>query len=318
GLRLRPARGPPAPRLRHRRQHALPPVAAPRETGLPHQRVGHRGVPPPQVLLDIGRRGPPGRDPHHGVGRADQRDHIPARRLPHRLSSPHRSTAMNTALAERYIAATVKSLPPAVQDDVRAELTASITDAIDARTQQGEDPATAERAVLTELGDPAVLAAAYTDRPLHLIGPRYFLTWWRLLKLLLTIVPAVAIAGVALAQLIAQEPIGAVIGESIAAGISAVVDVFFWVTLVFAIVERSGADAGVPWDVEQLPDLQSAGVGRVDAIASVIFGILAVAVILWDQLWGFVRIDSESLPILHPQLWPWWLLGLITLIVAEV
>src|SRR5699024_3627636 len=32
----------------------------------------------------------------------------------------------------------------------------------------------------------------------------------------------------------------------------------------------------------------------------------------------FVRIDGESLPILHPQLWPWWLLGLITLIVAEV
>src|SRR5690625_6334720 len=59
-----------------------------------------------------------------------------------------------------------------IQDDVRAELTTSITDAIDARTEQGEDPETAERAVLTELGDPAVLAAEYVDRPLHLIGPR--------------------------------------------------------------------------------------------------------------------------------------------------
>src|SRR5699024_11778635 len=74
-----------------------------------------------------------------------------------------------------------------------------------------------------------------------------------------------------------------VIGESIAAGISAVVHVFFWVTLVFAILERSGADAGARWDVDQLPEPQSTGVGRVDAIASVIFGILAVAVILWDQ-----------------------------------
>lgn len=225
---------------------------------------------------------------------------------------------MNTALVERYITSTIRSLPQHIQDDVRAELTTSITDAIDARTEQGEDPETAERAVLTELGDPAVLAAEYVDRPLHLIGPRYFLTWWRLLKLLLTIVPAVAFAGVALAQLIAQEPIGAVIGESIAAGISAVVHVFFWVTLVFAILERSGADAGARWNVDQLPEPQSTGVGRVDAIASVIFGILAVAVILWDQLRGFVRIDGESLPILHPQLWPWWLLGLITLIVAEV
>ena len=65
---------------------------------------------------------------------------------------------MNTELVERYIAAATKSLPPDVQDDVRAELTASITDAIDARTEQGEDPAAAERAVLTELGDPAVLS----------------------------------------------------------------------------------------------------------------------------------------------------------------
>ena len=32
---------------------------------------------------------------------------------------------------------------------------------------------------------PAMLAARYADRPLHLIGPRYFPTWWRLLRLLL-------------------------------------------------------------------------------------------------------------------------------------
>src|SRR5699024_4793644 len=278
------ARVPAAPRLRHRCEHAVPPAAAPREAGLPHQRVAHRGAPPPQVLLDVCRRRPPGRDPHRGMDRADQRDHVPVRRHPDCLSSPARSIAMNTALVERYITSTISSLPQHIQDDVRAELTTSITDAIDARTEQGEDPETAERAVLTELGDPAVLAAEYDDRPLHLIGPRYFLTWWRLLKLLLTIVAAVAFAGVALPQLIAQEPIGAVIGESIAAGISAVVHVFFWVTLVFAILERSGADAGARWDVDQLPEPQSTGVGRVDAIASVIFGILAVAVILWDQL----------------------------------
>ena len=144
------------------------------------------------------------------------------------------------------------------------------------------------------------------------------MTWWRLLKLLLAIVPAVAVAGVALAQLIAQAPIGTVIGQSIAAGIGTVVHLFFWVTIVFVILERSGADTGTSWDVDQLPEPQTTGAGRADAIASVIFGILGIGVILWDQLRGFVRIDGESLPILHPQLWPWWLLGLIALIVAEV
>src|SRR5699024_8856682 len=163
------------------------------------------------------------------------------------LSSPARSIAMNSALVERYITSTIRSLPQHIQDDVRAELTTSITDAIDARTEQGEDPETAERAVLTELGDPAVLAAEYVDRPLHLIGPRYFLTWWRLLKLLLTIVPAVGFAGVALAPLIPQEPGGAVMGEASAAGITAVVHVCFWVPRVFAILSaavRTPAPAG--------------------------------------------------------------------------
>jgi len=41
-------------------------------------------------------------------------------------------------LTERYIAATVKSLAPTAQDDVRAELEASISDAVEARVEQGE------------------------------------------------------------------------------------------------------------------------------------------------------------------------------------
>ena len=40
-------------------------------------------------------------------------------------------------LTERYISATIRSLTPEVQDDVRAELQASIADAIDAKLEQG-------------------------------------------------------------------------------------------------------------------------------------------------------------------------------------
>lgn len=40
-------------------------------------------------------------------------------------------------LTERYISATIRSLTPEVQDDVRAELEASIADAIDAKLEQG-------------------------------------------------------------------------------------------------------------------------------------------------------------------------------------
>lgn len=43
-------------------------------------------------------------------------------------------------LTERYISATIRSLTPEVQNDVRAELEASIADAIDAKLEQGRAP----------------------------------------------------------------------------------------------------------------------------------------------------------------------------------
>src|SRR5690606_3396276 len=108
-----------------------------------------------------------------------------------------------------------KSLNPTVQDDVRTELEASIGDAVEARVEQGEPRDDAERAVLTDLGDPAALAAGYADRPLWLIGPRYYLTWWRLLKLLLWIVPACVAVAVALGLTISGAPAGEIIGQTV-------------------------------------------------------------------------------------------------------
>ena len=81
---------------------------------------------------------------------------------------------MKTTLSERYITATINELPAEMHDDVRPELQASIADAIAGRIEQGDEHEAAERAVLSDLGDPSILAASYADRPLHLIGPRYY------------------------------------------------------------------------------------------------------------------------------------------------
>ncbi|WP_091230553.1 permease prefix domain 1-containing protein [Microbacterium sp. 3J1] len=221
------------------------------------------------------------------------------------------------ALTERYISATIRSLRPETQDDVRAELEASIADAIDARVDQGESPEDAERRVLTDLGDPGILAAGYADRPLHLIGPKYYLVWWRLLKLLLIIVPVCAMGGVAVAQAIDRAPIGSIIGAAVAVGISVIVHVCFWVTLVFFILERTGADTGVKWDVDQLPEPTQNGAGRADAIASLVFLILGVGAIFWDAFIGFFPTDGAPIAVLNPGLWPWGITFFIGLIVAE-
>ncbi|WP_431074173.1 permease prefix domain 1-containing protein [Microbacterium phyllosphaerae] len=226
---------------------------------------------------------------------------------------------MNTTatLTERYISATIRSLTPEVQGDVRAELEASIADAIDARLEQGEAPEDAERAVLTELGDPGILAAGYADRPLHLIGPKYYLVWWRLLKLLLIIVPVCAFGGVMLGQLIDGAPTGEIIGTSVVAALGSIVHVGFWVTLVFFILERTGADTGVKWNVDQLPEPTQNGAGRADAIASLIFLVLGVGAVLWDAFIGFFPTGGEPIAILNPTLWPWGITFLFVLFAAE-
>ncbi|GAA1312427.1 permease prefix domain 1-containing protein [Brachybacterium tyrofermentans] len=224
---------------------------------------------------------------------------------------------MTTSLTERYIGATVASLPPTAQEDVRAELEGSIADAVDARLDQGEDPGDAERAVLTELGDPAALAAGYADRPLHLLGPRYYLAWKQLLKILLMIVPACAVVGVALAQVIAGASVGAVIGQAVGVGVTATMHLFFWVTLVFVLLERTGADTGPGWTVDQLREPTSTGTGRADLIASLILAAAGAGALLWDHFLGFFRVDGVSLPILHPGLWPWAMAGLLALIALE-
>lgn len=219
-------------------------------------------------------------------------------------------------LTERYIAATVKSLRPDAQDDVRAELDASIADAIEARLEAGESPTDAERAVLTQLGDPGILAAGYAERPLHLIGPRFYLTWWRLLKLLLMIVPVCVLVAAALGQTIAGAPVGEIIASAIVATGGTIIHICFWTTLVFVVLERTGSSTSIDkWDVDQLPELTENGPGRNELIGSLVFLGLAVGALVWDRLRGFI--PAETLPILNPDLWPWSIGLLLLLIAAE-
>lgn len=225
-------------------------------------------------------------------------------------SAPH--------LTERYISATIRSLPPAAQADVRAELAASIDDAVEARVEQGESRESAERAVLTELGDPGILAAGFADRPLHLIGPRYFLVWWRLLKLLLWIVPACAAVGVGIAKVLEFATIGETIGSIVVVIIQVIIHLGFWTTLVFAILERSVPVPQAAWSVDQLPETVETRPGRSELIGSIFFLVIVAAALLWDALRGFVRPGGEALSILNPELWPWGIAVLGAFLLAEL
>ncbi|GAA2010085.1 permease prefix domain 1-containing protein [Microbacterium ulmi] len=226
-----------------------------------------------------------------------------------------------TTLTDRYVLAVVRAVPEKQRDDVAAELRASIADQIDARVDDGQPQDAAERAVLTELGDPAKLAAGYADRPLHLIGPAFYLDWRRLLKLLLAIVPACAAFGVALGQVLAGASFGEVVGTVVSVVIGVIVHLAFWVTVVFAILERTGVkrpDMGMSsWTPDQLPEPRDRGTGFGDLIASIVFLLVAAGAILWDHLLGAACLGGEWISFLDPGLWPWWIGALFVAMAIE-
>ena len=202
------------------------------------------------------------------------------------------------------------------------ELRERIGDATDALVETGRAAGDAERMALVELGDPAALAASYVDRPLQLIGPRYYLTWWRLMKMLYSVVLPIAVAAVAFAS--GARPgadFGQIVGSTVAAAIGIAVHLGFWTTLVFAVLERSpGKSADLGWTPDllpQLPELSRPG-RRGELIASLVFLGLFALVIVWQQF-GLPWVDAlDAIPLLDPDLWSFWIPYFLVLIVLEM
>ena len=88
-------------------------------------------------------------------------------------------------------------------------------------------------------------------RTLYLIGPRYFLAWYRLLLVLLpTIVPISAVAVMGAKSISGGATLVDVLISGISVAFTVAVQLVFWFTLVFAIVERTGTRPGEldkPW-----------------------------------------------------------------------
>lgn len=233
-------------------------------------------------------------------------------------------TTPTATLTDRYVWAAARNLPEAQRAEFGRELRERIADEVDARlaAADGTSAVDAEDAVLRELGDPAALAASYVDRPLQLIGPRYFLTWKRLLTLLYAIVLPISAGAMLLAQLLAGASIGEGIASVVSTTLALVVHLAFWVTLVFAILERSpNAQAATTWTPQQLPDVPDTGrAGRLgDLIASLVFLTLFAVLIIWQQVSPpfFDRAD-DAIPVLDPALWSFWLPYFLVLIVLEM
>jgi len=231
------------------------------------------------------------------------------------------TTSQPPTLTDRYVWGVLRSLPEAQRADIEKELRASIADAIDARVENGEDPADAERAVLLELGEPARLAAGYAGRPLALIGPALYVDYVRLLKLLLVIVLPSATLGLLIAKSVEGVELGDLIGSTVTTVLAVGVHLCFWTTLVFVILERTGTKSPLtPFDLTNLPTLPTADTPKLsELVMTAIWALFTVGAIFWQQMFSvFDDAEGNPIPVLDAGLWPVWVPVFIGLAVLTV
>jgi len=202
---------------------------------------------------------------------------------------------------ERYVSTVLSSIPESRRSDVDRELRAAIDDAVEARVEQGEEPSAAETTVLTDLGDPARLAADYSDRPLYLIGPRFYLSWLRVMRKLLAVIPPLAGMVALVVQLLTGEDLfGSILG-GLWAGFIAAVNVVAWTTLGFAVAERADETSAADlepltrWSLDRLPRVPERQFNTGEVIGSMV--AIAVVFVL------ILGVRNISFPFLDPDAW---------------
>ncbi|MGH3657940.1 MAG: permease prefix domain 1-containing protein [Micromonosporaceae bacterium] len=230
---------------------------------------------------------------------------------------------MISTLTDRYVWAVVRSLPEQKRADVERELRGLIGDAAEARAENGTDPETAEREAVVELGDPDRLAAGYADRPPYLIGPAFFPAYVRLLRLLVPIVLPIAAVGGAIGAVVDNGNIGEIIAGSVVALLTAGVHLFFWVTVVFAILDRTGASPntpGVGWDPSNLPEAPDDSPSRIsvpDTVSGLVFVVIGVGLVILQRFRSVFHDASGAIPVLDPGLWSLWIPAFFVLAAAQ-
>ncbi|MNO57017.1 hypothetical protein D3C76_475420 [compost metagenome] len=202
-------------------------------------------------------------------------------------------------LIEIYIHEVTRRLPEQTREDIALELRSTIEDMLP------DDPDEQEiKVVLAKLGNPAVLASEYRDQPMHLIGPRYYELYLMLLKMIIPIAVAVSLIAMTAEYLIGYsgnqtvaEIVTAVINKGIASILGVGIQVFFWITVVFAIIERT--DNGKEkhpfttkmskWTPDDLKDIIP--IHKKKAIKN--FEVFST--LLWIAIWATVYFNAEHL-----------------------
>jgi hypothetical protein len=231
-------------------------------------------------------------------------------------------TTIHASLTDRYVAAVLVGVSADRRPEVEARLRDAIRRDVDKRLADGQSADDAERAALMGLGDPMRVSAGYSDRELHLIGPDLYPDYIRLLRLLLIVVVPIVAVVIGTVTALSGVDLWGVLTASVGTAFTVGVQVAFWVTVAFALIDRYGGRARAStstWDLDDLPEPPSRGVSLGGTIGSVIgLGLLA-----WFLLWqpGYQESfdpGGPSIPILDPALDQFWIPFLVVVVLASI
>ncbi|MEU4561635.1 permease prefix domain 1-containing protein [Actinoplanes sp. NPDC023936] len=223
-----------------------------------------------------------------------------------------------TTLIDRYVLTVLRRVPEPQRTDIDRELRTSIEDAVEARVAGGSPPEAAVEQTLLELGDPDRLADGYADRRQYLIGPEFFDVWRRLLTLLLSTVLPIVVVVTTTIKLLEDATIGAAIGTAVSTVITVGAHMAFWVTLVFAIMERTGVGRselrGLPrrdWNLGDLPRYEPRATTISELAAGIAWPVLLIVALILQQF------TFTEVPVLNPDNWGFWWPYLIVVLILE-
>lgn len=219
-------------------------------------------------------------------------------------------------LIEVYVYEVTRRLPEKNRQDIAMELQSTIEDMLPESYSEEE-----LMEVLKKLGDPAKLAAKYRDTPSYLIGPRVYdayvevmklaVPWAILIAILVQIVDSVLSFSV-------DEPlipaITGTMGMLIGSVVEVLIQVFFWITLTFFLIDRYAGSSdnlsemmgGQKWNPLSLKNVQIIPKKKIIKRSEVVFGIFwsVIGLLFYfnaDRFIGVYRqMDGEGLRMVMP------------------
>lgn len=210
-------------------------------------------------------------------------------------------------LIDRYITEVGKHLPVKSRSDIQAEIKSTLEDMLEDRVRTAGHPADDDltKEILKEYGPPDKVAASYLPEH-YLIGPKLFPIFALVLKIVLTVLTALAIAGFGIRfgmSAHTTQNFMSIFGKTLTEYITGLISAFGNIVFIFAILqwtlpasEFEDESKGKSWDPSDLEkELEPDAIGLWEPGLAIVLTVAALLVFnLYPQIIGLWILDGNN------------------------